>query len=69
MRPRFTSPAEIAAFNSGVEAVLAIARRSSASIAATSRRRHHEEFAVVALDELGNAGRALLLSQGDGRPQ
>ena len=53
--------AETLAYNSGVEAVLAIAKRTAASIAGTSRRRVHEEFAVAALSELAEAARSLLL--------
>ena len=52
---------EILAFNAGVEAVLAVARRTADGIARTSRRRVHEDFAVAALAELAEASRALLL--------
>lgn len=52
---------EIVAFNAGVEAVLAIARKTANGIAQTSRRRVHEEFAVAALSELAEAARTLLL--------
>lgn len=52
---------ETLAYNSGVEAVLAVARKTAASIAGTSRRRVHEEFAVAALSELAEAARTLLL--------
>ena len=54
--------AETLAFNAGVEAVLAIARRTADGIARTSRRRVHEDFAVAALSELAEAARALLMS-------
>jgi hypothetical protein len=53
--------AETLAFNAGVEAVLAIARRTADGIARTSRRRVHEDFAVAALSELAESARALLL--------
>ncbi len=53
--------AETLAYNRGVEAVLAIARKTAASIASTSRRRVHEDFAVAALTELAEAARTLLL--------
>ncbi len=53
--------AETLAFNAGVEAVLAIARRTAEGIARTSRRRVHEDFAVAALSELADAARALLV--------
>jgi hypothetical protein len=53
--------AEALAFNSGVEAVLEIARRTAAAIAGTSRRRVHEDFAVAALNELAESARALLI--------
>lgn len=54
--------AEALAFNKGVEAVLAIARRSATTIAETSQRRVYEDFAVAALAELAEAARALLIS-------
>ena len=60
---------EILAFNAGVEAVLAIARRTSEGLARTSRRRVHEEFAVVALAELADAARALLVPVPTGSPE
>ena len=53
--------AEALAYNKGVEAVLAIARRSAAAIAGTSHRRVHEDFAVAALAELAEAARALII--------
>ena len=53
--------AEALAYNRGIEAVLAIARRSASAIAGTSRRRVHEDFAVAALAELSEAARALLI--------
>ena len=53
--------AETLAYNKGVEAVLAVARRSAAAIAGTSRRRVYEDFAVAALGELAEAARGLLL--------
>lgn len=53
--------AEALAYNKGVEAVLAIARRSATTIASTSQRRVYEDFAVAALAELAEAARALLL--------
>ena len=53
--------AETLAFNAGVEAVLAIARRTADGIARTSRRRVHEDFAVAALSELAEAARSLLM--------
>jgi hypothetical protein len=53
--------AEALAYNSGVEAVLTIARKTAEGIARTSRRRVHEEFAVAALNELADAARALLV--------
>lgn len=53
---------EALAYNKGVEAVLAIARRSAAAIAETSRRRVHEDFAVAALSGLAEAGRGLLVT-------
>lgn len=53
--------AEALAYNRGVEAVLAIARRSAAAVAGTSRRRVHEDFAVAALGELAEAARGLLI--------
>ena len=53
--------AEILAFNAGVEAVLSIARRTSEGIARTSKRRVHEDFAVVALNELAEAAKALIV--------
>jgi hypothetical protein len=53
--------AEALAYNNGVEAVLAIARRSAAAIAGTSRRRVHEDFAVAALNELAESARTLLV--------
>lgn len=52
---------EAVAYNRGVAAVLDIAERTAAAITATSMRRVHEDFAVAALDELAQAGRALLL--------
>lgn len=58
--------AEALAFNNGVEAVLAIARRSAAAIAGTSRRRVHEDFAVAALNELAESARTLLVPVPDG---
>lgn len=62
--------AEALAFNMGVEAVLAIARRSATAIAGTSRRRVHEDFAVAALAELAEAARTLLVPvPGDERPK
>lgn len=64
MKAGLTTPAEIAAYNQGVEAVLAIAARTSTAIAATSRRHVHEDFAVAALAELADAGRALLILPG-----
>ena len=54
--------AEAIAYNRGVEAVLAIARRTADGIAKTSRRRVHEDFAVAALSELAEAARALLVA-------
>jgi hypothetical protein len=54
--------AEARAYNMGVEAVLAIARRSAAAIAGTSQRRVHEDFAVAALAELAEAARTLLIT-------
>jgi hypothetical protein len=61
---------EALAFNNGVEAVLAIARRTATAIASTSRRRVHEDFAVAALNELAESARALLVSvPGDSEPR
>ena len=53
--------AEAVAFNAGVQAVLAIAARTAEAISRTTQRRVHEEFAVAALEELAEAGKALLL--------
>lgn len=64
MKPNLITPAEIAAYNQGVEAVLAIAHRTAGSIAAAGKRHNHEDFAVVALAELADAGRALLILPG-----
>ena len=64
MSPRPTTPAEITAYNAGVEAVLAIAARTSTAISATTKRHVHEGFAVAALAELAEAGRALLILPG-----
>ncbi|MDX7952202.1 hypothetical protein P7D22_13560 [Lichenihabitans sp. Uapishka_5] len=61
MSPRLINWAEIAAYNAGVEAVLAIAGRASSAISATTKRHVHESFAVAALSELVEAGRALLI--------
>ena len=62
--------AEALAFNKGVEAVLAIARRSAAAIAGTSKRRVHEDFAVAALAELAESARTLLIAvPGEDRPK
>ena len=52
--------AETLAFNAGVEAVLAIARRAAEGISRTSKRPVHEDFAVAALSELAEGARALL---------
>jgi hypothetical protein len=49
------------AFNTGVAAVLKIAERTAEAINRTSMRHVHEDFAVAALGELAEAGRALLL--------
>ena len=57
--------AEALAYNKGVEAVLAISRRSATAIAGTSRRRVHEDFAVAALAELAEAARTLLIAVPD----
>lgn len=57
--------AEALAYNKGVEAVLAIARRSATAIAGTSRRRVHEDFAVAALAALAEAARGLLIEVPD----
>ena len=56
------SPAEILAYNEGVQDVLAIAQRAAEAIARTSKRRVYEDFAVAALAEIAEAGRALLLA-------
>lgn len=56
------SPAEIHAYNDGIRAVLAISQRSAEAIATKAKRRAHEDFAIVALAEIAEAGRALLIS-------
>ena len=58
------TPAEIRAYNQGVTDALAIAQRSAVAIARTSKRRVHEDFAIAALAEFAEAGRALLLPSG-----
>lgn len=55
------TPAVIHAYNDGVRAVLAIAQRSAEAIATKAKRRAHEDFAIAALAEIAEAGRALLL--------
>lgn len=55
---------EAAAYNAGVLAVLDLARQSAQAIARRSRRPLYEGFAAEALDELAEAGRALLIQAG-----
>ena len=62
------SHAEIQAYNKGVLEVLAIAQRAAEAIARTSKRRVYEDFAIAALAEIAEAGRALLQTPGE-RPQ
>lgn len=61
--------AEALAYNRGVEAALAIARKSATAIAGTSRRRVHEDFAVAALAELAEAARSLLIPVAESREE
>ncbi len=60
MTQRPTTSAEASAFNAGVEAVLDVARRTAVAISTRNSRHVHEDFAVAALSELAEAGRALL---------
>ncbi|MDX7950700.1 hypothetical protein P7D22_05840 [Lichenihabitans sp. Uapishka_5] len=53
--------AEALAYNQGIEAVLAVARRSATAIAGSSRRRVQDDFAVAALAALAEAARGLLI--------
>ena len=56
------TPAELRAFNAGVRAVLTIASRSAAVLASSTKRPLAVGFAIEGLQELAEAGAALLLT-------